>query len=740
MEIILAEAAGFCFGVQRAIRTAHETADKTNPPIYTLGPLIHNPQVVAELYEKGIEVCEQPEDIDAGVVIVRCHGVPPKVLAGLHERGMEVVDATCPFVRRAMRWASQLKDEGYQVVIVGDESHPEVKAIYGASGETAWIVETPQAIDELPAAKRIGIIAQTTQSTANYQQCVGEFIGRSEEVKAFDTICTATEQRQFSARELAAQVDVMVVIGGHNSANTKRLAEVCQESGARTYHIETAEELKPSWLSGADKVGVTAGASTPNWLIQGVIQRMTEFTDDKVRPEENEAVENTEGVVEKADEPVGEEKPVEPSETPVDEASDAVDTDEVQEVPGEPEESGEQEEPEDQEEQMEDYGEMLPTLTPGTIIEGKVVQISSDEVLVDIGYKSEGRVPLNELGLKPDQSPEDILSVGEDVNVWVLKVDEAEGSVLLSKRRADAKDAWEKLEAIYEQGETMEATVTQTVKGGLLVDVGVRGFIPASHISRNFVDNLDKYIGQTLKLKIIELDRQKNNVVFSHKEVLEAEYQEAKERILSTLEENTIVDGVVRRLTDFGAFVDIGSGVEGLLHVSEMAHSRVNRPSDVLSEGDEIKVMVLGVDREKERISLGLKQTLPDPWDTITERYQSGDIVNGTVTRVVDFGAFVKLEDGVEGLIHISQLAHRHVAKVEEVVSPGDEIEVKIISLDPTARRIGLSLKELEEKPVEDKPAPSEKPRSQDKKADDGTSDEELTTTIGDMFGDLFKK
>ena len=732
MEIILAEAAGFCFGVQRAIKTAHETADKTNPPIYTLGPLIHNPQVVAELYEKGIEVCDQPEDIDAGVVIVRCHGVPPKVLTGLHERGMKVVDATCPFVRRAMRWASQLTDEGYQVVIVGDESHPEVKAIYGASGETAWIVETPQAIDELPAAKRIGIIAQTTQSTANYQQCVGKFIGRSEEVKAFDTICTATEQRQFSARELAAQVDVMVVIGGHNSANTKRLAEVCQESGARTHHIETAEELELWWLSGADKVGVTAGASTPNWLIQGVIQRMTEFTDDKLRPEENETVDNTDEVVQEAGVPEGEEtKPVEQSETPAGEAADVGDAEEDQEEPQEQEE---------REEQMADYGEMLPTLTPGTIIEGKVVQISGDEVLVDIGYKSEGRVPFNELGLKPDQKPEDLLSVGDDVNVWVLKVDEAEGSVLLSKRRADAKDAWEKLESIYEQGETLEAAVTQTVKGGLLVDVGVRGFIPASHISRNFVDNLDKYIGQTLKLKIIELDRQKNNVVFSHKEVLEAEYQEAKERILSTLEENTIVDGVVRRLTDFGAFVDIGSGVEGLLHVSEMAHSRVNRPSDVLSEGDEIKVMVLGVDREKERISLGLKQTLPDPWETITERYQSGDIVNGTVTRVVDFGAFVKLEDGVEGLIHISQLAHRHVAKVDEVVSPGDEIEVKIISLDPAARRIGLSLKELEEKPVDDQPAPSERPRSQDKKTDVGTSDEELTTTIGDMFGDLFKK
>lgn len=385
------------------------------------------------------------------------------------------------------------------------------------------------------------------------------------------------------------------------------------------------------------------------------------------------------------------------------------------------------------EEVMQEYSDM-PTPVPNTIISGKVVQIGTDEVLVDIGYKSEGRIPLNEMGLKPNQEPKDAFALEQDIDVWVLKVDDAEGNVVLSKRRADAQKAWAELEQLYAEGKPITAEVTQVVKGGLLVDLGVRGFIPASHVSRNYVDDLEKYVGQTLELKIIELDRQKNNVVLSRKDLIEEEYQKAKEEIFNTLEEGSVVDGVVRRITDFGAFVDIGGGVEGLLHVSEMAHSRVKHPSDVVSEGDQVKVMVLGLDKEAERISLGLKQTLPDPWDTIEERYQVGDQVSGIVTRTVDFGAFVKLEDGVEGLIHISQLAHRHVAKTDEVVKSGDEVEVKVISLDPEARRIGLSIRELEPKPEVKKEV-----KKMEKVEEKPEEEEQLTTTLGDMFGDLFK-
>lgn len=382
----------------------------------------------------------------------------------------------------------------------------------------------------------------------------------------------------------------------------------------------------------------------------------------------------------------------------------------------------------DQTQAMEEYDQTFVNLEPGKIIRGRVVQISNDEVMVDVGYKSEGRIPLHELGLRPGETPESVLSVGDEIDVFIVKVEDAEGNVLLSKKRADARLIWEKLTALKESGEVIEARVTERVKGGLLVDVGIRGFVPASHVDRNYVENLESYVGQTLRLKVIELDRQRNNVVLSRKQVLEEEYQKAKEKAFSTLREGDVVKGIVRRITDFGAFVDIGGGVEGLLHVSEMGWSRVNHPRDVLSEGDAIDVMVLAVDKDKERISLSLKEVLPDPWETIDERLSVGDIIEAEVTRVVDFGAFMKIEDGVEGLVHISQMADRHVATPAEVVKPGDVVKVKVVSLDKAARRIGLSIREATPK----KPR-EEKPREQsfsDPNRDD-------SVTLGDVFEGL---
>ena len=367
----------------------------------------------------------------------------------------------------------------------------------------------------------------------------------------------------------------------------------------------------------------------------------------------------------------------------------------------------------------------LTALTPGTVVRGRVVQVGADEVLVDVGYKGDGRIPIHELGLRSGQKPSDILHVGDEIDVWVLKVDE-EGGVLLSKRRADVEMTWRRLEKARDEGTIIEARVTERVKGGLLVDVGVRGFVPASHVARGYVDNLDQFVGQTLRLKVMEVNRSRRNVVLSRKEVLEKEYQEAKARLFSTLKEGQVVEGVVRRLTDFGAFIDLGGGVEGLLHVSEMAWSRVRHPSDVLKEGQQIKVMVLNVDRERERISLGLKQVLPNPWDTVNERYHVGDIVDGEVTRLVDFGAFVRLEDGIEGLVHISQLADHHVTKPQEVVSPGQQVRVRILSIDQAARRIGLSLRDVQ-------------PKSEAKQEQTTVhaSAEAPTVTIGELYSNL---
>ncbi|HHW10372.1 MAG TPA: 30S ribosomal protein S1 [Firmicutes bacterium] len=378
------------------------------------------------------------------------------------------------------------------------------------------------------------------------------------------------------------------------------------------------------------------------------------------------------------------------------------------------------------------YAETFVTLEPGSIVKGRVVQINNDEVMVDVGYKTEGRIPLHELGLKAGQTPQDILAVGDDVHVYIVKIEDAEGNVLLSKRRADIRLVWDKLEQMYRESQTLEAKVTERVKGGLLVDVGVRGFLPASHVARNYIENLDKFVGETLRLKIIEIDKQRNNVVLSRKVVLEEEYLAAKEKVFSSLKEGMITEGVVKRITDFGAFVDIGSGVEGLLHVSEMAWSRVNHPADVVKEGQVIKVMVLNIDKEHERISLSLKETLPDPWDTVSNRYVVGEIVEGEVTRVVDFGAFVKLEDGIEGLVHISQMAEQHVTNPNEVVKPGDKVQVKIVSLDERARRIGLSIREA-------LPKQPKKPRQEAAESGDYIDKTHDAPTFGDVFKDLSK-
>ncbi|NLK09174.1 MAG: bifunctional 4-hydroxy-3-methylbut-2-enyl diphosphate reductase/30S ribosomal protein S1 [Firmicutes bacterium] len=755
MKIELARNAGFCFGVKRAIDTAMQTAaDHQDTSIRTLGPLIHNPQAVARLADLGIESADSTDEIEDGVVIIRSHGVPPQIIDDAGAKGLHIVDATCPFVVRAMKWATALKEEGYQVVVVGDRDHPEIVAILGATGNTGIVAGNPEEVAKLPFSERYGVIAQTTQSLSNYRACIAELVGKAREVKFYDTICTATARRQEAAKELASRVDVMIVVGGRNSANTARLAQICQESGARTYHIETKADLDPAWFHSTDKVGVTAGASTPDWLIEEVVQRMTEFDemrDQKERETQATAVteENTPEVEEAALEPsdaaeveTGGTCTTEEVEAVVEEQPDAVmegedGAEDLETVSEEESDAAAEVEDADAEDDdldmdaptMAEYDETFVTPTQGDIISGNVVQVSDDEVLVHVGGKSEGRIPRHELGLKPNESPSDLLAVGDEIDVYVVRTDDSEGNVVLSKRRADQAVAWKELEGKHADEEIIEATVTERVKGGLLVDVGVRGFVPASHVARTYVEDLDVYIGKLLRLKIIELDKQRNNVVLSHKEVLEEEYLAHKEVIFDTFEPGDIVDGIVRRLTGFGAFVDIGHGVEGLLHVSEMAYSRVEHPSDILSEGEEIKVMILNLDKETERISLGLKQTLPDPWDNISQKYHEGDIVSGEVTRTVDFGAFVKLEDGVEGLVHISQLADRHVANTEEVVTSGEEVEVKILSIDEHARRIGLSIKEARAGDPEPTPAPQ--------RSEPIEEVESSGVTIGDLVGDL---
>ncbi|RDV80939.1 bifunctional 4-hydroxy-3-methylbut-2-enyl diphosphate reductase/30S ribosomal protein S1 [Ammonifex thiophilus] len=653
MEVKRARNAGFCFGVRRALEITLKAREEKEGPLYTLGPLIHNPQVVEFLASKGVKLAESLEEITEGTVIIRSHGVDPAVIREAEARGLTVIDATCPYVRRAQELACELAKQGYQVVVVGDRDHPEVKGILGWAGPQAVVVGSAEEVAGLPEAPAYGVVAQTTQPINRLQEVVHALLPRAKEVRVYNTICSAVASRIESALELAREVEVMVVVGGRSSANTRHLVERLQLSGVPTYHVETAAELRPEWFMGVSRAGLTAGASTPDWIIEEVEKRMRE----------------------------------------IGEMSAA--------------------------EQMEAVG--VKTFRGGEIVRGTVVEINQGEVLVDIGAKTEGVIPLRELCCCEVSSPHEVVKVGDEIEVFVVKAEDAEGRIILSKARADAIAAWKKLAEAFANGTPVEGVVREVVKGGLIVDVGVRAFLPASLVDTNYVENLSAYLGQKVRAKVIELDRSRKKVVLSRKAVLEEEAERRRRETWEKLQEGAVVKGVVRRIVPFGAFIDLG-GVDGLLHVSEIAWHRVNSPDEVLQEGQEIEVKVIKVDRENEKVSLSRKALLPDPWEKVPEKYPVGSLVEVKVVRLAPFGAFVELEPGVEGLIHISHFADWHVEKPEDVLKEGDVVTARVISFDPQEKRLRLSLREA---------VRTEEPQPKEKKED--------TVTLGDVFGDLLK-
>lgn len=696
MEIIRADAAGFCSGVKRAVKMAEEVAvagrrSKQRPVlVYTLGPIVHNRLVVNHLAEQGIKGVESLEELleknppdTEGQLIIRTHGVGPGVIQKAKDRGIKIIDATCPLVKRVQRLAGDLIAEGFDVIIIGDRCHPEVIGILDWTHGQGRVISSVEEAQALPYGTRLGIICQTTQTEPTFQEISAILHEKAREVRAYNTICPATRERQEAARSLVKKVESMVVIGGFDSANTRKLVQLCADSAKPTYQVETASQLDPTWFKGIQRVGVTAGASTPDWIIEEVVNKMLEFDQESTVTQEME----DESLKAATEVDQGENTEFSPSSS------------ENQEI----EEGGVQDSFEAREEEnevVETLEEQLtrdmPDLRPGTVTVGKIVQVRDDEVLVDVGGKSEGIIPLKELSVRNLTTAREVVEVGDEIEVYVVRAENDEGTMILSKRRADQIKAWVDLEAAFESGQEMAGEVVQVVKGGLLVDVGVRGFVPASLIERGYVSNLDVYLGKVLRLRIIDLDRNKNKVVLSQKVILEEEYEKAREELWATIEAGQRRPGIVRRLTSFGAFVDVG-GADGLLHISEMSWIHINHPSEVVQENDEIEVYVLAVDKEKQRISLGLKQIIPSPWEKAAEKYQIGEIVSGKVVRTVPFGAFVQIEPGVEGLVHISQLAPYRVERTEDVVNAGDEIQVKVIDFKPHEQRMSLSLSKARE-------------------------------------------
>ena len=659
--------------MRRAVNLARRAAIERTGPVYTLGPLIHNPQVVAELAALNIRPVQDLAEVERGTLIIRSHGVGPDVLARAREKGLNVIDATCPIVRQVQQLVQKLAREGLPVVVVGDREHPEVRGIVEWAEGRAVVVGEPAEVRELDLGPRVGVVAQTTKNAAELQAVAEALERKGLEVRTFNTICRAAQRRQQAALELAREVDLMIVVGGLTSANTRELAALCRATGVPTYHVEGPAHLHPSWFRGVRKAGLTAGASTPDRVIEEVKRKMEEI---------------------------------------------------------EKEETRQQEETREEEETRKEMQEAMAfkTFRHGEIVRGVVVHVGEDEVLVDVGAKSEGVIPLRELSCCEVSSPREVVSVGDEIEVCVLKAEDNEGRLVLSKEKADAERAWKRLSEALERQEPVQGVVREVVKGGLLVDVGVRAFLPASLVERGYVEDLSKYLGQTISARVIELNRGRRKVILSRKAVLEEEAARRRQELLDSLAEGQVVRGVVRRLTPFGAFVDLGE-VDGLLHISEMAWYRINHPSEAVQVGDELDLRVLRVDRESGKVSLSLKQLLPDPWSTAKQKYPVGSIVKAKVVRLAPFGAFVQLEPGVEGLVHISHLSDRHVVHPEDVVSEGEEIEVKVLSVDPEEKRMRLSVREAVRE-REGRSRRSHQPRNQ----------ESGEVTIGDVVGDIFEK
>ena len=637
MRVIQAESAGFCYGVERAVKIAEETAREKGGCVM-LGSIIHNAHVVQELERSGVRCVNRVEEVQPGdTVIIRSHGERKQVLERLAEIGAQCVNATCPNVLRIQRLVAQADAEGRIPLIIGEEHHPEVIGVASWS-ERSLIFETPEKLkkwldsDEKNRCLPLTMVAQTTCIRSLWETSSKILKKECTNAKLFDTICNATQRRQSEAAELAAKVDVMVVVGDRKSANTKHLSEICSTRCARVYQIEGAEELRADFLNGCSVAGLTAGASTPASIIKEVNKTMSE------------EIKNTEAM-------------------------------------------------------EESFEEMLEksfkTLNTGEKVTGIVTAIGPTEVQVDLGTKQAGYIDIEELSADPNAKPEDIVKVGDEIELFVIRVNDVDGYAKLSKKRLDAVKVWDDVAEACENKTTLEGKVTEENKGGIVVNVkGVRVFVPASQSGQPRGAELSEMIGKTVSLRITEVNRARRRVVGSIRAVQYEARQAAQAEIWNNIEVGKHYNGVVKSMTSYGVFVDIG-GVDGMVHISELSWSRIKNPAEIVSVGDPLDVYVISFDAEKRKISLGVKDHSCNPWDKFMETYKVGDVANVRIVKLMAFGAFAEVVPGVDGLIHISQIADRRIEKPGDVLSEGQMVDAKITAIDEEKQKISLSIRAL---------------------------------------------
>ncbi len=637
MRVIQAKSAGFCYGVERAVRLAEQTAREKGGCVM-LGSIIHNAHVVRELEQLGGRCVNSVEEIHLGdTVIIRSHGERKEVFDRLAEVGIQCVDATCPNVQRIQQLVAQADGEGRTPIIIGEEHHPEVIGVASWSGRS-MIFETPEKLqkwlDSAPENRHFPLtaVAQTTCIRSLWETSSKILKKECTNAKLFDTICNATQRRQSEAAELAAMVDVMVVVGDRKSANTQHLTEICSERCPRVYQIEGASELEPNFLKGCSVAGLTAGASTPASIIKEVNETMSE------------EIKNTEAM----------------------------------------------------EESFEELLEKsFKTLNTGEKVTGIVTAIGPTEVQVDLGCKQAGYIAIDELSADPNVKPEDVVKVGDEIETYIIRVNDVEGYAMLSKKRLDAVKVWDDIAEACENKTTLEGKVTEENKGGIVVNVkGVRVFVPASQSGQPRGAELSEMIGQTVSLRITEVNRARRRVVGSIRAVQYEARQAAQAEIWNNIEVGKHYNGVVKSMTSYGVFVDIG-GVDGMVHISELSWSRIKNPAEVVSVGDPLDVYVISFDPEKRKISLGVKDHSCNPWDKFMETYKVGDVANVRIVKLMAFGAFAEVVPGVDGLIHISQIADRRIEKPSDVLSEGQMVDAKITAIDEEKQKISLSIRAL---------------------------------------------
>lgn len=638
MQIEIASKAGFCFGVNRAVNMVYELLDK-GEKVCTLGPIIHNPQMVNKMSAKGVRIVEDPtETLEDEVLVIRSHGVSDDIIKKINKHNIRYVDATCPFVKKIHKIVNDAKADEEVILIAGNKNHPEVEGIIGHCNAKVYtfnnyneLLKIINAYD-LNANSSILVVAQTTFSVDEWQHCLKLLTDTYSNLKVFDTICNTTLERQKEAEQLSKIADLMVVIGGKNSSNTEKLFSVCKKN-CKSYFIEKSDDLSIEDIKNSKYIGVTAGASTPACIIEEVKQRM----EDMIKNDEKN---------------LGEEMNFE---------------------------------------QM--LEESLKNLNTDDKVHGVVVGIAPNEVYVDVGRKQAGFIPASELSNDPNARPADLVKVGDELELLIMRTNDQDGTIMLSKRRVDAINGFNKIIKASEDNTILTGKVVEIIKGGVIVAAeGTKVFIPASLATASRNESLEDLKNKEVKFRIIEVNKNRRRAVGSIRSVLNEEKKEKIEKFFNEIEVGQVKKGTVKSFTSYGAFINLGP-IDGMIHISDLSWDRIKHPSEVLKIGQEIEVTIKDFNKETGKISLGYKDENDNPWEKLKNEYPVGTIVDAKIVGLTSFGAFAKILPGIDGLIHISQIADKKIEKPQDVLSIGQEVKAMITDINFEDHKVSLSIK-----------------------------------------------